>query len=142
VGFFPSLYVNKGDDFRSETELCVRIARLGFHTMFVTRFDGSHKRSPRAEGVIARRISPEKIFHLSRNHSLFVLRNYWSRRSAGIFVVWDFLVGTWRSQPGLIQILTSKRNFLRPLIVGASLRGKMAAYREYFLRYYDVNITS
>jgi glycosyltransferase involved in cell wall biosynthesis len=142
VGFFPSLYVNKGDDFRSETEFCVRIARLGFHTLFVTGFDGSHKGSPRTKGVISRKITPEKTFHVSRNHSLFVLRNYWSPRSARIFFVWDFLVGTSRSQPGLIQILTSRRNFLRPLIIGASLHGKMAAYREYFLRYYDVNITS
>lgn len=140
AGLFPPLYSLSGYDFRTETELCRRIAGRGYTVEFTSQLKGSHKEAPRHFAAIPRSQTLNKVYHLSRNHSLFMLRNYWTRASALVFFAWDLFVGTCASQPGLFRLFISLRHLGQIKVVLASLRGKCRAYIDFHRTYHDLNV--
>lgn len=139
VGFFPTLYVtsNSGIGYRSETELCRKLAKMGYEIVISSEIVGRHKASTRPNGVMPRSQTLEKMRYQARNHMLFTLRNYWSRLTSPVFFAVDLLVGN-RSQPGLARLVTSLRYFGKVKIVFASLRGKWEGFFEYHSKYHDL----
>lgn len=133
IGFFPTLY-NKlyggGHGYRSETELCCRIAQLGYKVLYSTEVLGLHKSAARPEGTADRAKSTELIRKQAMVNAVFFLRSFWNIPSSPLFLIADILAGN-RGQPGLIYFLLNPRYILRPQIILASLRGKIEGYAKY-----------
>ena len=138
--YFPTFYVINRDGYRSETELCRRIAKAGYDVVFSSEIQGLHKTKPRQPDTIPRSQTPEFLYATGRNNMLFFLRNYWSRLNSIIFFLWDVFVGN-STQPGLIRFFVFRhlRNN-RKLI--ASLKGKFRGFAEYNAKYHDLQKTS
>jgi glycosyltransferase involved in cell wall biosynthesis len=134
-GFFPVLYTAQGLGYRSETELCCRMAAQGYRVALSSEVTGMHTAAQRPGRTQARERTEANISTWARNNALFTLRNFWTRRGAPVFYAFDLLVGNF-NQPGLLRILASRRFFLQWSLIAASLRGKREGYRLYRERYY------
>jgi glycosyltransferase involved in cell wall biosynthesis len=133
IGFFPTLYndlYGGGHGYRSETEVCCRIARLGYKVIYSTELMGLHKSAKRPEGTANRVKSTLVIRRQALVNTVFFLRNFWSQPSSPLFLIADILAGN-RGQPGLIYFLLNPRYILHPQIILASLRGKFEGYARY-----------
>lgn len=138
-GFFPTLYMQDGIGYRSETELCRRIADKGYLIMYSTLITGLHKATPRPKETQSRARTSKAVWQWSKNNMLFTCRNYWSRNTAILFLLYDIVVGNF-NQPGAIRVLGNKY-FMRFELIASSIRGKWDGYKAYKDRYFDLSIT-
>lgn len=133
VGFFPNVYsegYNHGLGYRAETELCRLIADQGYKIESSSIVTGLHVGAARPKSVITRSVDTETVQYQSRNHTLFMLRNYWSTRTALLFLIFDIILGNKR-QPGIIHLFTNPRFLFKLQLVRNSIRGKVQGYRIY-----------
>lgn len=138
-GYFPTMYMLDGIAYRSETEVCRRFAALGYRISFTTRITGVHKATPRPPGTQSRERNILSVWQWSKNNTIFILRNYWTRKTAPIFHTWDLVVGS-PNQPGALRILTPKY-FMQLAIIRSSISGKRTGYHLYMEKYHDLSIT-
>jgi glycosyltransferase involved in cell wall biosynthesis len=132
AGFFTTVYNHEGYSYRGETELCCRLAKMGYRVICTSEVTGIHDRQPRADGTMSRgRKDPRIMFSQARSNSLFFLRNYWSWATAPLFLFWDFFVGNFR-HPGLLHLLFSYQYFGKLDLVKASLKGKWSAFLQFY----------
>ncbi len=129
AGYFSTVYGN-GIGFRDETDLCRRIANQGYKIIYSTEITGKHKSAPRPSNIAPRTMNRRKMYDFARNHHLFILRNYWSRNTAFVFLVFDLIIGN-KSQPGIVQLLLNPKYFLNFRLVLSALQGKLVGYSEY-----------
>jgi glycosyltransferase involved in cell wall biosynthesis len=105
VGGFCDAYTVKGHGYRCETDFCLQVKRAGYGVKFSARDPQVlHKQSPRVDGTARDGIDREYLISTGCNNAFFFLRNFWSLRSAPIFLAWDMLVGN-SSQPGILRLL-------------------------------------
>ena len=128
-GFDPA-YTAFGRGYRCETDLCVRVQRAGFDVMFSARDPQVlHRQAPRKVGYDRGGLEREYLVGTGSNNTFFFLKNYWTKRSAPVFMAWDIAVGN-TSQPGLLRLL--KRRAWRPSIYWHALVGKWTGLKLYW----------
>jgi GT2 family glycosyltransferase len=105
VGGFDDVYSVKGRGYRCETDLCVRVRRAG-HAVRFSACDPQvlHKQAPRMAGYDRSGFDRDYLESTGCNNTFFFLRNYWSKRTAPVFMALDMLVGN-SSQPGFLRLL-------------------------------------
>lgn len=122
VGGFSGAYTALGRGYRCETHFCLQVRRAGFEVMFSARAPQVlHKQAPRKAGYDRGGLDRDYLLGTGGNNTFFFLSNYWSRRSAPLFIAWDMLVGN-TSQPGVIRLL--KTGVWRPSTYWHALTGK------------------
>jgi hypothetical protein len=105
VGGFFEPYTVQGRGYRCETDFCLQVKRAGYGVKFSARDPQVlHKQSPRVNGFDRSGFDRDYLVSTGRNNTFFFLRNFWSRKSAPVFLLWDMLVGN-TSQPGVLRLL-------------------------------------
>jgi GT2 family glycosyltransferase len=129
LGWFFEPYKAMGLGYRYETELCVRAKRQGYKVVFSAKEPQVyHKVAERARGWERKGCTEDYLLYTNRNNTLFFLRNYWSRQTAWIFFLWDFLVGN-TTQQGLLRFALYHRAPAREILI--ALKGKWWGWRMY-----------
>jgi GT2 family glycosyltransferase len=134
AGLFPELYTYRGHAYRSETELCRNIAKQGYRVIYTTEIVGIHLAAPRPGRLQERSENLDAVKTRSMCNTIFIARNYWSRTTAWIFILYDVLVGNY-NHPGLLRCLASVKHAFNTKIVAASVKGKVEGYRLYLDKY-------
>ena len=130
VGGFFEPYTAMGYGYRYETDLCIRIQRLGYRVVFsAMNPQVYHKVSERTRGWKREGYAKDYLISTTRNNTFFFLRNYWSRPTAFVFLLWDVLVGN-TTQPGLLRFALYHRADRGK--IKASLRGKWLGWKMYW----------
>jgi len=136
VGGFYEPYATHGIGYRYETELCVRIHRLGYRNIYAAQHPQTyHKAAPRQRGWDRTDSDANYLIYTNRNNMFFFLRNYWHPLTAWIFFIWDSVVGG-TPQPGVLRIITSHGSNGRHMIKH-SLRGKLMGFKMYWQNRHD-----
>ena len=129
VGGFLESYTAMGYGYRYETDLCVRVKRLGYKVIFSARRPQVyHKVEQRQQGWKRQGYTEHYLIYTNRNNAFFFLRNYWNRPTAWVFILWDVLVGS-TTQPGLLRFVLYHRAERGK--VKAALEGKWRGWRMY-----------
>lgn len=103
-GFFDA-YTVQGRGYRCETDFCIRARRAGHAVRFAAQDPQVlHKQEPRVSGFDRSGYDRDYLLGTGRNNTFFFLRNYWSRKTAVVFMAWDILVGN-SSQPGALRLM-------------------------------------
>lgn len=122
VGGFLAAYTEHGRGYRCETHFCLQVQRSGYDVMFsAQKPQVLHKQSPRKAGYDRGGLDREYLVGTGSNNTFFFLSNYWSKRSAPLFLAWDVLVGN-TSQPGIARL--AKSGVWRPSTYWHAIAGK------------------
>lgn len=131
VGGFDENYNAKGMGFRYESDLCLKVKRLGYKVILNPEIKIWHKAAIRARGFKRGR-GADYFFYASRNHAFFMRRFFAGNRVLKT-ILRDIIIGT-KAAPGFLHIL--KRLFVKgqmPMFINgpASIAGKIAGYLRY-----------
>lgn len=122
VGGFFDAYTPIGRGYRCETHFCLQARRAGFEVMFSARDPQVlHKQSAREIGYGRGGLDREYLVGTGSSNTFFFLSNFWTRRSAPLFLAWDMLAGN-TSQPGVLRLV--KSGAWRPSTYWHALAGK------------------
>ena len=122
VGGFFDAYSTLGRGYRCETHFCLQVSRAGYEVLFSARDPQVlHKQAPRQVGYGRAEMDREYLVGTGSNNTFFFLSNYWTKRSAPLFLAWDMVVGN-TSQPGVIRLL--KSGVWKPSTYWHALSGK------------------
>jgi GT2 family glycosyltransferase len=130
VGGFSDAYSATGRGYRCETHFCLEVRRAGFDVMFSAQDPQVlHKQAPRMAGYGRDGLDREYLVGTGSNNTFFFLSNFWTRRSAPLFIAWDMLVGN-TSQPGVLRLL--KSGVYRPSTYWHAINGKWLGARLFW----------
>jgi glycosyltransferase involved in cell wall biosynthesis len=128
-GFFEPYVVQKRG-YRCETDFCLQVRRAGYDVTYSSqRPQVLHKQAPRVNGFDRSGTDRNYLVSTGRNNAFFFLRNYWSRPSSPMFLLWDVLVGN-TSQPGFLRL--AKSGHFNPRTHWYALKGKSQGLRMFW----------
>ena len=122
VGGFFEPYTAAGRGYRCETDFCLGVRRAGFEVVFSARDPQVlHKQAQRKAGYDCDVMDREYLIATGCSNTFFFLSNFWTRKTALLFLAWDMLIGN-TSQPGIARLL--KKGVWAPAAHWHALVGK------------------